>query len=89
MTLTGKYRTPQPIFDPTGKVYVHLAGRPLSEGYTEVTEGVDKVLAEAAEALHFLHGQRESRRGPFPTISVGITSGNGNSVCTRKSLRYL
>jgi len=78
-------RTPQPIADSKGIVYVHLAGRPLAEQYTSVIKRADRCMEDAAEALRFRPGQIKGRRGTFNVINVGIASGTGNSVCPTKS----
>jgi len=78
-------RTPQPIADSKGIVYVHLAGRPLAEQYTSVIERANRLMENAAEALQFRLGQTKGRRGQFNVINVGISSGTGNSVRLTKS----
>jgi len=70
--------------DAKGIIYVHLAGRPLSEHYTSVIERATCAMESAAEGIRFRDGQRKGRRGFFNVVNVGISSGNGNSVCPCK-----
>ena len=74
-----------PITDPDGIIYVHLAGRPLSESYDAVVDGANKAMEEAASDLKFRKDQQQSRRGFFPTINVGMSSGSGNAVSFQNS----
>jgi len=78
-------RTPQPIADSKGIIYVHLAGRPLTEKYTSVIERANRCMENAAEILRFRLDQKKGRRGRFNAINLGISSGNGNSVRPTKS----
>lgn len=78
-------RTPQPVVDSKGIVYVHLAGRPLAEQYTSVIERANRLMENATEALRFRLGQANGCRGMFNVINAGISSGTGNSVRLTKS----
>jgi hypothetical protein len=77
-------RTPMPIVDSNGMIYIHLAGRPLSDEFTAVTQKAYDAMDNAAKALKFKDSQRNSRRGPFVSLAVGVSSGNGNSVRPNK-----
>ena len=80
-------RTPTPITDANGMIYIHLAGRPLSEQFTPVPQRAYSAMEHAAGKLNFRHGQKKHRRGPFIAMDVGISSGNGNSVCPHGQLQ--
>ena len=79
-------RTPQPIVDPNGVAYIHLAGRPASSiDYLNATRSAYSALQTAARDLRFTARQNGRHgRGAFPAVTVGISSGNGHSVCTRR-----
>jgi len=76
-------RTPQPIVDPNGVAYIHLAGRPASSTqYLDATRAAYEALQTAAERLKFTpHQKGKHGRGTFAAVTVGISSGNGHSVC--------
>jgi hypothetical protein len=74
-------RTPLAITDPEGMVYVYLAGRPLSESYTSVIKRSTDAIENARNSIVFRDKQKAGRRGNFYAINVGVSSGNGNSVC--------
>jgi hypothetical protein len=74
-------RTPTPIVDANGMIYIHLAGRPSSDGFTMATQKAYDAMEDAVKGLKV---QENSRRGPFISRVVGISSGNGNSVCPNK-----
>ena len=81
ISIHAKQRTPTPVTDRKGTAYAHLAGRPLSNSYTVVIKEASKALERAAELARFRKDQVKGRRGLFPAINVGISSGNGNAVC--------
>lgn len=60
-------------------LYVHLAGRP-GPNFDKVVKEANEAIESAANKMHFRTNQKASRRGPFPTINVGFSSGCGNSV---------
>jgi len=76
----SKARTGQLVVDPNGMAYAHLAGRPLSSKYTAVTKEADNAMTYAAANIHFRDSQKNGRRGHFPAINIGISSGSGNVV---------
>ena len=73
-------RSSQPITDATGIVYAHLAGRPVSQSYSEVIERANTAMADAAQNMNIRARQRKGRRGEYFSINAGISSGNGNSA---------
>ncbi|KAF9650372.1 hypothetical protein BDM02DRAFT_1425153 [Thelephora ganbajun] len=72
-------RTSQLIMDSNETICVHLAGRPLSNAYTAVIERANDAMERAAANINFRENQEKGCRGHFPAISVGISSGTGNS----------
>ena len=68
--------------DENGTIYIHLAGRPLSDGYDGVTERAHCAMEAAIIKLQpeLRNCQKNHRRGPFVTINVGVSSGTGNAV---------
>lgn len=84
--LDHKDRTPTPIVDSRGMIYVHLAGRPLSDDFTQVAQNAYDKMDDVAEALGFKYPTKETRRGPFVSLAVGVSSGNGNSVFSIKEI---
>ena len=60
-------------------LYVLLAGRP-GPSFDKVVKEANEAIEDAASKMRFRKKQQRSRRGPFPTINVGFSSGCGNSV---------
>lgn len=78
------HRNAWPIVDPQGRIYAHLAGHPHSKTYTEVIQRANEALRKVAGEMRFHANQEKSRRGIFPTVNIGMSSGSGNLVglCT-------
>ena len=72
---------PLSITDPKGVVYVHLASRPLSDKFTDVTRRAHTAMESAATILNLPEETKKNWRGPFITKVVGVSLGNGNAVC--------
>ena len=78
------YRTPTPIVNSDGMIYLHLAGRPSSQDYTRATQNAYSAMDQVANRLNFQVPEKHSRRGKFVARDVGVSSGTGNVVCSNQ-----
>lgn len=94
-----RYRTPHLIIDPEFRIITILAGRPNDPDWDSVTQAMSDLMEEVrqlGDALNcpggdekkpfWTKGQVNGRRGPYTSLTVGYSDGQGQGVCDLANL---
>ncbi|KAJ7115401.1 hypothetical protein C8R44DRAFT_629022, partial [Mycena epipterygia] len=66
-----------PIVDAQGRIVAVLAGQPRDPTYAAAVENAYALITEQASLVHFPAALSHHRRGPYPTINIGLAYAKG------------
>jgi hypothetical protein len=71
---------PRPLFDKDNRIVTCLVGQPRDETYAAAAQHAHDVIIQEGAAADFRPKDKAHRRGDYPVLNVGVTSGLGAST---------
>lgn len=69
------------VVDRNGRIIAVLAGKPKGENWDGLMKELEDLLHLAHDGMTFTPKQMATKRGLFPSVSVGNSFGGGSKVC--------
>jgi hypothetical protein len=82
-TILTYLSTARPIMDGDGRVIAILVGRPKDikdEEWKQMEKEAVELIEKEQKNFVFTKKQQQHRRGPYPTVSTGVSFGGGQQV---------
>lgn len=75
-------RTPRPVVDSAGRIFMVLAGRPDYPSYVAAADTAADLLYHESRKADFSVSEAHHRRGNFPALATGVSYGQGQTMPT-------